>query len=418
MRFPVADSLLLVVSALAGCGREPVTLRVATPGLPVNQQIATDLAGMLGGSGDVRLTMLPGALSDSAALDALVAGEADLALVSNAMPYREGVTAVIPLYPTVLHVAYRDGRDATNGKTLLTGARVFAGPEGSASRAMFEALTGRLHLAEGDFEYVDDIENVADVVVLFTPVSVERVEQYPDLRLFSFGVPEGIGQGSIVDAVTLLNPRLRPFIIPEGTYGATTSGPVVTLAVDEVLVAREALDESVVYDLVVSLLRSRPALSARHPGYFEGLAEDFDVARSAFIVHPGTQAYLQREAPSVYERYSGIAEVAVTLFVALVSAFVAAVRIVRQRRKNRIDRFYSTAIEIRDSVTDASAPGDRLAAIDRLRALQDTAFRQLVGEKLSADESFQIFITLSNDILEQLGTGRRKLAAGDQAIKS
>jgi hypothetical protein len=37
-----------------------------------------------------------------------------------------------------------------------------------------------------------------------------------------------------------------------------------------------------------------------------------------------------------------------------------------------------------------------------VRLLQNTAFDQLVTEQLSADESFQIFITLSKDVLEQL----------------
>jgi hypothetical protein len=37
-----------------------------------------------------------------------------------------------------------------------------------------------------------------------------------------------------------------------------------------------------------------------------------------------------------------------------------------------------------------------------VRKLQSEAFDLLVDEKLSADESFRIFITLSNDVLRQL----------------
>jgi hypothetical protein len=35
--------------------------------------------------------------------------------------------------------------------------------------------------------------------------------------------------------------------------------------------------------------------------------------------------------------------------------------------------------------------------------LQNEAYAQLVDEKLSADESFRIFITLSDDALQELG---------------
>ena len=43
--------------------------------------------------------------------------------------------------------------------------------------------------------------------------------------------------------------------------------------------------------------------------------------------------------------------------------------------------------------------GEVVAAADQA---EDEAFDQLVDEKLAADESFRIFITLSNDVLRQL----------------
>ena len=35
--------------------------------------------------------------------------------------------------------------------------------------------------------------------------------------------------------------------------------------------------------------------------------------------------------------------------------------------------------------------------------MQNTAFEMLVSERLAADDSFRIFITLSDDVLRQLG---------------
>ena len=404
MRLFVASTVLTSLFLLAACERDPASLRLATPVLPVDRQIAEDLADMLGDSGDVSLQLTAPELSESEALDSLLNGDADIALVSNAAPFRQGIATVIPLYPTVLHVAYHEGRDASSGMSLLTGASVFAGPEGSASRQMFERIASHLRLSAEDFAYAEGLEPRPDVIVLFTPVAPERVAEFPDLRLFSFGAPGDIGAGSVVDAATLLNPQLRPFVIPQGTYGLATPEPTLTLAVDKVLVAREGLDSSIVYDLVLALLRSRPALAAKHPGLFEHLAADFDVTRSTFVVHPGTQAYLQREAPTIYERYSGVAEVAVTALVALVSTSIAGMRIYQRRRKNRIDEFYSRAIEIRNSVGPDSPDEARQQAIASIHELQNTAFDQLVDEKLSADESFRVFITLSNDVLRQLGT--------------
>ena len=210
-----------------------------------------------------------------------------------------------------------------------------------------------------------------------------------------------MGSGSIVDAAALIDPPLRPFIIPASTYGPANTEAVVTVAVDKILVARSELDASTVYDLIKEIRRVRPALAASRPGLFEVDEGNFDVSKSTFVLHDGTQDYLQRDEPTVYERYSGVAEVIVTLVIALVSASFAAIRILRIRRKNRIDKFYSAALQISPHLAASPDASDQESAIQRLRQLQDDAFAQLVDEKLAADDSFRIFITLSNDILRQ-----------------
>ena len=47
-------------------------------------------------------------------------------------------------------------------------------------------------------------------------------------------------------------------------------------------------------------------------------------------------------------------------------------------------------------------PAERQEMISSVRDLQHEAFEMLVDEKLAADESFRIFITLSNDIIDDL----------------
>jgi hypothetical protein len=256
-------------------------------------------------------------------------------------------------------------------------------------------IVDRIGLDVSAFEFVSDITDHPDVVIIFAPISPELFKDYPDFRLFNLE--------SSVDAAVLLNPHFRPFTIPAGTYGVTTTEAIVTIAVDKILVARNDLDSSVVYDLINDILRLRPALAAKRPGLFQQLSEDFDASRSRFILHSGTQAYMQRSAPTIYERYSGVAEVAVTLLVAIFSATLAGVRIFRMRRKNRIDQFYAATIALRNSARDSTVPNKRKQLAAEVRQLQDEAFDLLVHEKLAADESFRIFITLSNDVLRQLG---------------
>jgi TRAP-type uncharacterized transport system substrate-binding protein len=395
--------LLLVLLNLASCEPGQEELRFVAPFTPVDRAIAEDLSALLDASDSTRLSITGSSLAGDAAIDAVASGAADIALVSNSQPFRNDIATVMPLYPTVLHIAYREDRDASTGSALLRGAKIYAGPEGSASRMIFARIVDRLGLADSDYEYVSDLTDHPEVVIVFAPISPDLFADYPDYRLFSLGSPETIGIGSAVDAAVLLNPHFRPFVIPAGTYGETTAEAIVTIAVDKILVARSSLDSSVVYDLINDILRLRPALAAKRPGLFQQLSEDFDASRSRFIVHSGAQAYLQRSAPTVYERYSGVAEVAVTLLVAIFSASFAGVRIFRMRRKNRIDRFYAATIDVRKSIKDSNDPAEHRQAIAKVRKLQDEAFDLLVDEKLAADESFRIFITLSNDVLRQLG---------------
>jgi hypothetical protein len=154
---------------------------------------------------------------------------------------------------------------------------------------------------------------------------------------------------------------------------------------------------------VRELSRLRPALASQRPGLFQHLSDDFNPGDSTFVLHPGLVAYLDRNEPTAYERYSGVAEVAVTVIVALFSAIFAGVRIYHMRRKNRIDAFYTDVIAIRTGLGDSSTDDERAAAAQKIRDLQNTAFEMLVDEKLSADESFRIFISLSNDALRDLG---------------
>lgn len=408
------------LSLLTACDTGPHELRLVTPTEPVDRSIVEEFSNLLDDDASVRVSLTATPLSEEAALDAVQSGDADIALVSNNLPFRTDIATVMPLYPTVLHIGRREGSSDLHGVEMLRDASIYAGPVGSASRLVFERIAERMHLDSDEYRYVSGVEAFPDIVIVFSPISPERIEELRDLRkefpeftLTTMGTPQDIGTGNIVDAAVLMNPNFRPFVIPIGTYGELTREPVVTVAVDKILVARSDLDSAIVYDLINEILRLRPALAAKRPGLFQQLSGDFDTSRSTYIVHAGAQAYLQRSAPTMYERYSGIAEVVVTLIVALGSASIAGVRIFRMRRKNRIDTFYTQTIALRRSVTDSTEPDELARVIKEVRSLQNAAFDLLVDEKLSADESFRIFITLSNDVLRQLGDTSPQLRVSD-----
>lgn len=411
---------MIATIALAGCERTPTELRFVIPVEPVDREIVEDLGRLLTNESEIDVEFMTSPLAEQAALDALSSGEADIALVSNDLPFRTDVATVMPLYPTVLHIGHFGVDDARFDPEMLRGKSIYAGAEGSASRYVFERLAHRIHLNADEYRYVGRIEEGPDVVIVFSPISPRRLEEvrealqdYPEFRLVSMGSPDDVGKGTVIDAALLMNPNFRPFVIPAGTYGASGSEPVLTVAVDKMLVARRDLPSASVYYLINEILRLRPAMSALRPGLFESLPDDFDVSRSRYIVHAGAQAYLQRDAPSVYERYSGIAEVVATVVIGLVSALFAGLRLYKMRRKNLIDTFYVRTIALQRGIGERTSDEDRQRIANEIRELQTQAFDLLVDEKLAADESFRIFITLSNDVLRQLGNSTAVSQIGD-----
>ena len=391
---------------LVACEPAPKELRLITPKSQVSREIATDFASLLGDESGVNITLVPAPEDDKTVLESLASGDGDLAIITDIMPFRADVATVMPLYPTVLHVIHRKGRAAGNTVELLSGATVYAGPPGSSSRVVLEQVSIRNGLSGDSFTYVDSVEPELrpDVIVVFAPISPGRIRDLADYELFSMGKPEDVGTGAAIDSVTLLQPQFEAFVIPAGTYGELTPEPILTVSVNQLLVARRDLDAATAYDLVDDLVGLRPALAALRPGLFRDISDEFDPSSSTYIVHPGVLDYIQRDAPSVYERYSGIAEVAVTLLVGVISAGFAGMRIYHMRRKNLIDTFYSAVIEIKKSIDETTTTQQREDRADNIRALQLEAFDLLVDEKLAADESFRIFITLSNDVLRQLET--------------
>jgi TRAP-type uncharacterized transport system substrate-binding protein len=405
----IITTLALLLSLALFCtpasSRPTAEITMVMPALQLDQKIAQQIADLVNEESGLKINFVPLPDESMSELDALENGYADIAFSLNNVEFRNNVSTVMPLYPSVLQVLADADRPAGSLQEFLTDAVVLAGPKGSMSRSRIEQLIGGLELEGVDVKFADSIDDGPNVIVVYAPIDRQRLIHDPllqGMKMFSFGDPAEIGLGSPVDRAVLLNPRLRPFVIPVGTFGDLTPEPVLTVAVDTLLVARSDMDSAVIYDLSRELLRLRPALFSARPELFQPIDDDIAHSNLAFSLHPGALAFIKRDEPTFIERYSGVGEVVVTLMVAIVSASYALIKIYRVRRKNRLDKFLVQVIEIRNSVTSESPGAERAEAIARIRALQDYGFEQLVNEKLAADESFRIFIELTNDTIEYL----------------
>lgn len=399
-------ALAVLCLTFVACEKPTAKLELITPVQELDKVVAEQVMALVDEKSGLEIKLIPPPDNGTPVLDALQNGYGDLAFAPNTRRYREGISTIIPLYPSVLHIATRLTEVPQTLRELLAGSTVYAGPAGSASRLLAETIADDLDLKNENVLFVNDFDPaVVNVVIVYAPIDRESVMSEGALkgfRMISLGDPDDVGKGSPVDGAVLLNPRLRPFIIPTGTYGDLSPEPIVTLAVDNLLVSREDLDDAVAYDIFAEILRLRPALFGERPELFQPLDEDVARSNWAFSMHPGAVAFLHRDQPTFIERYSGVAEVLVTLLVAVISGGFAIVRIYRIRRKNRIDRFYVDVIAVRDSIGPGASRSERDAAVAKIRELQNRGFEMLVDEKLAADESFRIFIELTNDSIDEI----------------
>ena len=392
----------LALTSLVSACSEP-ELELLVPQRPVPQAVAGEIAQLSQELDslekvEIRAEVGEGALAN---LEAVAAGEADLAIVPNSVEYRPGVRSIAVLYEGVLHTLHR--RDSKPGDfgELVTGADIYAGPEGSVERWLLGLFADRFGVSPGDYRVVNSLDE-AEVLFVFGPIMAELHEAITtDWRFYSVVDAEDLGTGSPIESVPLLHPQLQPFVIPAQTYPALDHGAVVSLSVDMLLVGREDLDEDEVYALARGLSEQRRRFANASPAVFAGLRAEPAHASATFALHEGARQYFHRDEPSFAERYAELIGVVFSMFVACISGLVAFSQWRQRRRKNRIDVYYAEVWAVRKRIAELDADA-RSEAATELRALEAKAFEALIAEELAADEAFRIFVTLINDTIREL----------------
>lgn len=397
---PVVVALTL---ALVACEQAPPTLRIVAGPPAANQDVAALLASASGAvAAPVRITAGADAADAEAALAALEAGTAQLAIVENSSAFSHPtLRTVAPLYPSVLHIGVRPEKRGQTLREVFDGATVFAGDEQSAARQLLTRMASLYAWVDVDFSYVDSLDSGPDIVFTFAPISPSAAPILEGYELLSLGRAEDVGRGSLADGVSLVAPLLRPFVIPEGTYGSLAPTAVATVAIDTLLVTRAETPRVVVYDLLEAIQAMGPLLYAQRPDLAIDELDRFEISHLTFPVHVGALAFRARNDPGFFERAAGIFEVVVTVLAALGTALLALLRAWRARKKRRIDELYSAALAIRAKYLAAPAEQRLSAGVAELRDLRDHAFSLLVQEKLSADESFRILQALVYNIINE-----------------
>ena len=349
-------------------------------------------------------------------LDSLEAGSAHFTIVENYVPFRTDVKSLFPFYPQVFHAFYRSEEEANTFEELLYGRKVYVGPEGSSSNRFMRDLIKFYQVDTTQFMITPNVwEN--DVFCGFTAIiRAEDLALFEGYKLYSFDDVANFGKGSIAEGISLKYPEAGPFIIPSETYGSLTDTPVLTFESDAVLVGKGDLPDDVFYDITKLIFRDKQEFTKINPLISIDLTENFDRKKLKFPLAEGSRVYLDRDEPSILERYAELAGVGFSLVFALISGVVSLTRWRNQRKKDRVDVFYKDLMDIKKDLAGLKTLREGAVHIKRIKEEQEKAFEMLIDEKLTADESFRIYMELSKETINEVKLKMKQIKLATQSL--
>ena len=313
------------------------------------------------------------------------------------------IRTLLPIYPEICFIVYPDSLHPTNLRELVVGKRIGIGPKESGTSKFMQNLF--LHFGISEDEYTPVHTSFGDNRISHKGIDISCAitgfnnDRVVDMlrddkgKIFSFDDPNLGFSGSAVDGFCLQYPRARTFIIPRHTYGVSPKKPILTVAVDCVLLTHSEMDEVEIYEFTEQFFENIQ-LFANQDALLGTINEGFNQQQMNFPLHPGVKNYIERNKPSIFERYAELGGVIFSMTVVFFGLANSYDNRRQQKKKDRIDIFYVDLLKIEQDTPTYQNLEEVTNAKEKLFELKMTAFGLLVDEKLKADESFRIFIAL------------------------
>ena len=411
MKFALPVVALAIVAA--SCAREPLNLSVGISWEEPAPSVGDALLSHFEPRGvSVELSSYTNANEGSdALLEDVLKGAVDLGIVEEPAKRVAGLTTVAPLYPSILHVLHRRDRPAQSFPEVIRGQQIYTGPIGGAAHRLLLQFAADYMLDQTDFTVLTDPWRVEPDVwfVLGGLLPLNQQSAFGDYTLFSFGDVTGLGFGTPAEGLALKYPNVRPFVLPEAVYSSLHDGPVLTLATRTVLVARDDLDPNIAYLVAREIFENAHAIAAEYQLAKDELNVNFDRSSLALPLHEGARLFVDKDEPTMLERYAEVIGVGLTVAAALGSGLVAIWRMNKARRKDEIDVYYRRVLAVRNELKNPDDSIEINKLSDEVKAIQEEVFGLLIAERLNVDESLTLFLGLSTQVLNEIAERRGQL---------
>lgn len=265
------------------------------------------------------------------------------------------------------------------------------------SRAIFSALAEHHHI-DGvnsrllDLPWVPAPGDPPNVFFVFGGLlSIEARQGFADYEVFSFDA----NSASSPQALALLFPNLRPFSLPAGVYPDLTSHEINTLAVETLLVVRPDFDDELAYELNLMLHEQSQPLENAYALSRNSLTEPMEDNVHTVAIHGGSRRYIDKDAPSLLERYAEVFALIATVALGLGTILTGWIRYTRQRRKDRLDEYFLRLHALRDGMHNEGA---ELHQAEEVAQMEAEVLQLLVEERLAVDSALVSFFLMSESV--------------------
>ncbi len=426
MRLILLFGFILWVTAHSACRPQPLLFATGPYGTSY-QQTGENITQILKQENNFNIQVI----SDSLRMDdsvwvpnsvnncrMLAQGAVDLAISQNDVifpPSRESaeptIRSIMPLYSNIFFLIYDRDLQPRSLPDLVSGRLVSMGPRNSGTARFTKTLFREFGIDTTEYSphytdfHANQLNDSIKVCCALTGFSNPRIQEMlrGRGRLFSLGDYQLVGKGSTIDGFCRKMPTAKPYIIPRHLYADTPQDPILTAAVDAVLLTHKDMNAHTVYHIIQSLTETKQFFAVQNNDMLlSEINADFSPARMLFPLHPGALQYIYRNRPSFLERYAEVLALVFSIMIAFVGAARAVTNWRSHQKKDRIDVYYAEVLAIQKQARRCQSPDLCRTFVNQLLDIREQAFQQLIDERLSADESFRIFVQLLNDTKQEL----------------
>ena len=318
-------------------------------------------------------------------------GRVDLATLQADSRVSHDVRALATLYHDAYQLIVRES-SGTDTVADLAGQRIAIPPRDSGQDESFWFVVNHYGIGQDDviaLPMSDEAANFAmrqgQVDAVFrvrapgNALVSELIQHRGDIELIPIDQPGALALG---------NPTIGPGLIPRGSYRGSPPAPpedLVTAVLSRLLVAREGLDENLVYDMTRMLFEQRSALVAEShlAGLIRSLGNETGIA---IPMHAGARRYYDREKPSVFQENSRMLAALLYVVAILTSAFLALRGRVKRSRHIRMKDYNLELMSIAEAVEQAQPDADLQDHKTRLVRILREVVRDLDAERVTQEE--------------------------------